>query len=129
MSHRDETHVVIVMRVSRHTIRQSGIGRACPLCSAEHSTVTLAFCNDHPANDVRCSLPNPGENDPNRVTQRGCRSLTRLHRRFGSHDEFGNLKGYFHVASLCRQIIAPPISESRAFVESRITSCNFAWMT
>ena len=63
MSHRHETHVVIIVRVSRDAISESGVGGACPLRSAEHSTVTVAFCNDGSANDLHCSLGSSGEND------------------------------------------------------------------
>ena len=98
MRHRDETHVVIVVRVSSDAVCESGVARACALGSAQHPAVALALCYDGPANDVRRNFGSPSENDANRIAQCSCGSLSSLSSRFPSLDEFGDLKCCVHMA-------------------------------
>src|SRR6267142_179934 len=103
MRHRDETHVVIVVRVSGDAVCESRVAWACPLGRAEHAAVALALCDYGSTNDVRCGFRSPGENDADGVAQSDGRALSGLDGRFCSRNEFGNSKRCFHMA--CRDTI------------------------
>jgi hypothetical protein len=67
MRHRDETHVVIIMRMSGDTVRECSIAGVCSLGCTKHSAIAFALFYDGSTNDVCCSLRSAGENDANRV--------------------------------------------------------------
>ncbi len=75
MRHGDETHVVVVQRMSRHAVRQGRIGGTGLSRGAEQVILSLAV--NHAADDTRSRLDGSGEDYTGRVANRCSSPLPR----------------------------------------------------